>query len=43
MLTLVMVPDWRVGAISARCARRNLVVEEETGLWVGELTMRKLV
>lgn len=43
MLTLVMVPDWRVGAISARCARRDLVVEEETGLWVGELTTPKLV
>lgn len=43
MLTLVMVPDWPVGAISARCARRDLVVEVETGLWAGELTMRKLV
>ena len=43
MLMLLMVPDWRVGAISARCARRYLIVEEETGLLAEELTMRKLV
>jgi hypothetical protein len=43
MLTLVTVPDWRVGAISARCARRDLIVEGETGLWAEGLTTRNLV
>lgn len=43
MLMLLMVPGWRVGAISARCVRRDLIVEEETELWAEELTMRKLV
>lgn len=43
MLMLVMVPDWRVGAISARCARRDLIVEEETESWAEGLTTRKLV
>ena len=43
MLMLVMVPDWRVGAISARCARRDLIVVEGIGLWAEALTTRKLV
>ena len=38
-----MVPGWRVEGISARCARRDLIVEEETGLLAEGLTMRKLV
>jgi len=42
MLMPVMAPDWRVGAISARCARRDLIVEEETELWALGLTTRKL-
>lgn len=42
MLMLVMVPNWRVGAISARCARRDLIVEEATELWALGLTTRKL-
>jgi hypothetical protein len=42
MLMLAMAPGWRVGAISARCARRDLMVEE-TQLWAEALTMRMLV
>ena len=42
MLMPVMAPDWLVGAISARCARRDLIVEEETELWALGLTTRKL-
>lgn len=43
MLMLLTVPDWRVRAISARCARRDLIVEEETGPWAVRLMTLKLV